>query len=221
MKMSYSGAEEMSVRIIRESDARSEFGAAINRLFNESEIGSARLDSTPLFKEPTWRELGFPRDLWRASMLFGGGDEPSEYRRALARPWTVWMEIALDLGTREIVMVQMPLYTGDSARRTATVAALAWESIMAAGHAVDIFACDEWLVFDRSESWALRCHWEGFAILGASPAWLQRFSARYGNRAPLKRLFEECIDSEFGTEPPDDLYCQTGQAIKRQVRWPE
>lgn len=205
------------MRVVVEKNVQGKYGPNIGRLFNETSIGNARHDTTPLFRQSGWRELGFPRDLWRAAMLFGGHpEEPSEYALERARAWTAWMETVSETGTTEIVMVKMPLYTGDSERQTVAIVPLGWDSILKAGHAVDIFACDEWLVFDASETWAMRCHWEGISILGASPEWMQRFRARYGNLAPLKTMFEDIVDSEFSAGD----YAETGDAIKAGVRWP-
>ena len=206
------------MRVVVAKNVRSEFGPAIDRLFSEKRIEDARLDpTTPLFRKPDWRELGFPHNPWKGVMHIGDTSDPSEYGRQFERAWIAWMETVAEIGTTEIAMVGMPLDARASEEPAAAIAPLERDGILEAGHAVMIFISNEWVAFDGSESWAVRCHWEGISILGASPEWMRRFRARYGKLAPLKTMFEDIVDSEFGAGD----YAETGDAIKAGVRWPE
>lgn len=207
--------------IVKCEAALAEYGPMIERLFSNKWIGDSRVDpATPLFRQPTWHELGFPFDLWRASMLFGAAGEESDDVLALKRAWTAWMETVGEIGTGEITIVRMPIDTGDPERRTAAIAPLQWESILRTGHELEVWVSNEWVVFDNTASWAMRCHWESLAVLGASTEWMRCFRMHYGSHAPLKTMFDEYIDWQFGTGLPNDLYQQTGEAIKAGIRWP-
>jgi len=187
------------------------------------------LKQSALFRSPSWRIAALAGDPWRVMNADSEGAvdwnehsvldpsksvEPAYRRYMFDRFWQPWMNLLRERSIEQLVFsvyervgCELPCCAECGVDR---------EEIAAAFSKIEFDIARACALFSMSDDWAMYC-WEGFAILGGTPEFMEQYGELAGGWDRIRTDFKKHLEGDYDSYD----YPQYRAAVERALSGPD